>query len=303
MRGIPAGAIAGCERAQPDARRPALAALEQVGGLLVRERGIRPAQERVALARAQRQIGGPQLEQLPARAKPCDRQAGREAAHERQRGSRRNVGGQGRDRLGRVAGAEQVSVVDDEDDVPGRAQPCCEPRQFRRPVLRPAKAGAVRWPVGCRRVPRRAARAGRPRRRRSRRPRSTRTDGGRARPTALRASSCRSRPVPSRSRAAPPPHAAGSRAASSTPPTAAGRAREPLLRRRSTARLAFARSSSAASIQYESSADAVPERAHHSCRVGWHEAAKWRVEPARAARRRAAGPSMHADRSAASRGR
>ena len=145
MRGIPAGAIAGCERAQPDARRPALAALEQVGGLHVRERGIRPAQERVALARAQRQIGGPQLEQLPARAKPCDRQAGREAAHERQRGSRRDVGGQGRDRLGRVAGAEQVSVVDDENDVPGRAQPGCEPGQVRRPVLRPARGrgGAV----------------------------------------------------------------------------------------------------------------------------------------------------------------
>ena len=62
-----------------------------------------------------------------------------EAAHERQRGSRRNVVGQGRERLGRVAGAEQVSVVDHEHEVPGRAQPGCEPRQFGRPVLRPAR--------------------------------------------------------------------------------------------------------------------------------------------------------------------
>ena len=125
------------ERAEAKARRPPLAPGEELGGLVLREPRLERAQERLALARAQRQVTGVQLEQLPVRAKARDRQRRREASHQCQRRSRRDVLGQRREDLRRVARVDRLSVVEHEHEVAERAQATGKPDELSRPVLRP----------------------------------------------------------------------------------------------------------------------------------------------------------------------
>ena len=134
----PAGTFAGRERAQADARRPALTPIEQLSGLVVREIRVEAAQERLALPPVQRQVGTTHLEQPSLRAKARDRQRRSEASHECQCRSCRHALGQRREHLRRVAGAKQLRLVDHEHEVAERAQPGREPLQLVRPILGPA---------------------------------------------------------------------------------------------------------------------------------------------------------------------
>ena len=134
----PAGVLAGREHAETDTRRPALAAPDQLGGLVARETRAQAAQQRLALPPAQRQVGRAQLEQASIRAKPSDRQRRGEASHQSQRRSGRDVLGQRRQHLRRVARPDQLRVVEHDHEVLERAQPGREPLQLGRPLLREA---------------------------------------------------------------------------------------------------------------------------------------------------------------------
>ena len=77
--------VAGRERAEADPCGPALTPLEQIAGVVGREPCVEPAKERLALATAQCQLAGLQLQQPPVRPQPRDRQRGRVSADQRQR--------------------------------------------------------------------------------------------------------------------------------------------------------------------------------------------------------------------------
>ena len=77
--------VTGRERAEADSRRPALAPLEQLAAVVGREPRVERTQERLALAPAQCQLAGLQLQQLAVRPQTRDRQPRGEAPDERQR--------------------------------------------------------------------------------------------------------------------------------------------------------------------------------------------------------------------------
>ena len=114
-------AVADRQGREVERRRPALALLDQLRGARLAERDARRTQEKLRLALAERECVRAELEQPPARAERRERERRR---HPRRRDEHRPLGfvvDQGRDRLERFAGPEQVEVVEHEHDrAPGR---------------------------------------------------------------------------------------------------------------------------------------------------------------------------------------
>ncbi len=117
------------EYAQPEPGGPALAPCEELRSVLVRKLRIQLAQERLGFAGGQRQLVDRHLEQSSAGPQAGNRQAGWPARRDRERRARGNVLREGGDRLSRAARVEQVGVVQDEHERPGRRQPGRERRQ------------------------------------------------------------------------------------------------------------------------------------------------------------------------------
>ena len=92
---------------------------------------------------AQCQLAGLQLQQPAVRPQTRDRQPRGEAPDERQRRPGGDMLCQCRQRFRRVAGAEEMGVVDHEHEVLARAQPRGEPRELVCPLLPSANGGLV----------------------------------------------------------------------------------------------------------------------------------------------------------------